>query len=228
MDSYTKIANLYPTLVALLIPAIITGIFCYYAIPDFLESFSGVWGYIKFFFPFLVVYAVTYWLMDLFRIVSKVMYQNPVFGQNELKMPTTRLLLPSANYFTEDTRNQIIEKIRQDFVINIPPYTAENDLEYRRKTVEAVRKIRNKVRGDVIVDESNRRYGFCRNLVGGLTIGILYSIILIACSRLMDFPTEKMFILTILELVLLAFSLLMAWYNAGEYARKMYDRYLLI
>jgi ABC-type multidrug transport system fused ATPase/permease subunit len=122
--------------------------------------------------------AIIYLLVQINRLISKEIFQN-LFFKDELKMPTTNYLLHSDNTLAKTIKNQLCEKIFNDFNIKLLDLNSENtDTNEARKTiVSSVAQIRNVTRENSLLLQHNIEYGFVRNLIGGCVLAIVISII---------------------------------------------------
>lgn len=98
--------------------------------------------------------------------------------QNELEMPTTNFMLYSNPEFSKDYKTRLRQQIKSDFQIILPDEQLENVdiLDSRKRIVEAIGLIRQKVKNGRLLLQHNIEYGFFRNLIGGAIIGLLMSI----------------------------------------------------
>lgn len=171
-DEYNRTARIYPSIITLL-PFLIFTIYCdidnLKQVIDNLISLRIV-GNITIFVVLL------YLLVQINRILGKFVFEKKLF-RNELKMPTTNFLLLSNNEFSKEYKSQIRAKIKRDFKIELPNDIEEtNDIENARKRiVESVGLIRQKVKNGRLLLQHNMEYGFFRNLIGGSIVGLLMS-----------------------------------------------------
>lgn len=124
--------------------------------------------------PFLSIFL----LAQFSRSVSKFVYEKRYF-RNQTKMPTTNLLLYSDKKYSDDYKNQIHQKIFNDFNIQLLSIDEEEkDKELAcKKIIEAVGLIRDKVKNGRLLLQHNIEYGFYRNLIGGSTIAFILSVL---------------------------------------------------
>ena len=118
-----------------------------------------------------------YFLTQINRFLGKFLFEKNMFN-NELEMPTTNFLLYSNTEFSYEYKKQMREQISKDFQIDLPDEQEEiSDLENARKRiVEAVGLIRQKVKNGRLLLQHNIEYGFARNLIGGAIIGLTMSL----------------------------------------------------
>jgi len=134
------------------------------------------------FIPMAILYtAIGFWARDLFRSTSKLLFQFRLFKEDETKMPTTEMLLYKNKLMAKDTIDRLHRKVKEDF--NLDMKSAEEELkderEARLSIVEAVGAMRNVTRGNEILEQANYRYGFSRNLLGGLVWALVILLILL-------------------------------------------------
>ena len=145
MDKYEKEARVYPAIVGMIIPAILTTLYISTFIPDAINIWESIIEKIEVFIPIALFYsALAYWIRQLFIDASKILFQFPIFKEDETEMPTTQLLLWSSNKRkSEDEIKQIASKIFTDFGIKL--LTKEEEIanlsEAKRTIVDAVGKI---------------------------------------------------------------------------------------
>jgi hypothetical protein len=114
--------------------------------------------------------------MQTNRFLGKFLFEKLIFN-DELNMPTTRFLLYSDNEFSEQYKEKIRQKINTNFKIILPSREDElSDINScRKRIVEAVGLIRNKVKNGNLLLQHNMEYGFARNLIGGSIIAVCIS-----------------------------------------------------
>lgn len=146
-------------------------------------------------------------------------------------MPTTDLLIYEKSIFSSQQIDNIRNKISLDFTINIPAKEQQvESLELRKTITDAVRQIREKTRSNSILLDYNIRYGFCRNFLGGLFLGILFTIVLIIAA-LFDYiyiPVKPITWALIFQIILFMGAMLQLKSVAREYARQLYNVYLTL
>lgn len=121
--------------------------------------------------------AVIFLCVQINRIVAKEIFQRFHFRE-ELFMPTTNHLLINNTYYPITVKEKIRSKIKKEFKIILADAQSEvQDENNARKIIAtAVSQIRNNLRGNNLLLQHNIEYGFCRNLIGGSLIALIFSI----------------------------------------------------
>ena len=149
---------------------------------------------------------------------------------NELEMPTTNFLLFSNPEFSKEYKIQIREKINSDFQLNMPSEQDElGNLENTKKRiVEAVGLIRQKVKNGRLLLQHNIEYGFARNLIGGSLIGILMSIFDIIYFFNVENKLLGWFsvVLAFFFFVLLLLHKSIISHLGNQYAKRLFQEYI--
>ena len=146
-------------------------------------------------------------------------------------MPTTDLLIYEKSNFSTQQIDNIRDKICSDFTILIPSKEQQiESLELRKIITDAVRQIREKTRSNAILLDYNIRYGFCRNFLGGLSLGILFTFALIIAILLNIVIVSIMPVIwaLIFQLILFTGAYFQLKGIAKEYARQLYNVYLTL
>ncbi len=104
-----------------------------------------------------------------------------------------------------------------------------NETEARRRIVEAIGYIRNKVKHGYLLLKHNIQYGFWRNLVGGSVIGLILSIINLFVFYNIE-PDSLPWILCLIMVIIYSLILLSSkWvinYLGKLYAYRLYEEYM--
>ena len=231
MDKYEKEARVYPAIVGMIIPAILTTLYISTFIPDAINIWESIIEKIEVFIPIALFYsALAYWIRQLFIDASKILFQFPIFKEDETEMPTTQLLLWSSNKRkSEDEIKQIASKIFTDFGIKL--LTKEEEIanlsEAKRTIVDAVGKIREVTRKNENLQQYNRKYGFCRNYLGACVYAIGVIIIALIVNFILDMTYTKILLISLIIQVLLGVIDYMSYKSKGyDYARAMYNAYM--
>lgn len=186
MNKYEKEARVYPAIVGMIIPIILTTLYVTSFIPDTLDVWKSIIAKIGLFIPVALIYgALAYWVRQLFIDASKQLFQFRLFKEDETEMPTTKLLLwSSAERKSEADIKQIAAKVEADFGIRLLSKDEEiaNPSEAKRAIVDAVGKIREVTRKNENLQQYNRKYGFCRNYLGACVYAI-GAIIFCSCCK---------------------------------------------
>jgi len=113
---------------------------------------------------------ITLTLIQLQCSVAKHWIEEGVFGKGGINFPTTSFLLFQDSFLSKRMKGTIREKIIKDFNFELMNEIQEQkDIdEARRLAREAVGFIRRLVCKGVMTHQYNIRYGFMRNLIGGV------------------------------------------------------------
>lgn len=159
MNKYEKEARVYPAIVGMIIPIILTTLYVTSFIPDTLDVWKSIIAKIGLFIPVALIYgALAYWVRQLFIDASKQLFQFRLFKEDETEMPTTKLLLwSSAERKSEADIKQIAAKVEADFGIRLLSKDEEiaNPSEAKRAIVDAVGKIREVTRKNENLQQYN-------------------------------------------------------------------------
>ncbi len=150
--------------------------------------------------------------------------------KDEQAMPTTNYLLFSNSQFTKEYKLRLHRHIQADFQIQLPneQEEAQNEEIARRRIVEAVGLVRQKVKNGRLLLQFNIEYGFARNLIGGSIIGLAVSIFDIVYF----FSTGNQLIGGISIFLAVVFSFLLAIHKitirhlGNQYAKRLFQEYL--
>ena len=233
MSKYERTARLYPAILSSIVPAVIVlAIIWELQIPT-VKQFLG-WSYRLVTLSIgtaLIASAIGFWGKELCRNTSKLLFQFPFFKEDETEMPTTKLLISEETSFGKYQLAKLFAKINNDFnddLIDLKrQYSPNNSYEYRKEVVAVVALIRQKTKGDPILLNYNIRYGFGRNLLGGMTIGIVFTIILLLGTNFMNMgvTVRQLLFALILQIALFLITLLFFKQTAREYARQLFYSY---
>ncbi|WP_028910697.1 hypothetical protein [Prevotella sp. AGR2160] len=230
MNKYERHAYLYSSWVALLVPLISV---VYYLSSYFYIDYKGPLAFIKVFFatafPTTIGFAaVGFFFRDIFRQTSKQLFQFKLFKEDETKMPTTEMLLYKNKMLSRQRIKQLSEKLKIEYNVSLPTEEEqENDEEEsRRRIVDAVGLMRAATRGDNILVQANYRYGFRRNMLGGLVWAMLVQIVLLLfiLYKSVNVSPCLVGILLTIGLFLIGWSSLKP--AARNYARTLFNSFL--
>lgn len=232
MTEYEKKARLYPALLSSTVPGTLL-LWCVWTIvPQYFTTIPFLYRLLSMVgCAGIFIAACSFLGREICRRMSKYIFQSWFFKEDETKMPTTDLLIYEKSIFSAQQIDNIRNKICSDFTITIPPKEQqEESLELRKTITDAVRQIKEKTRSNAILLDYNIRYGFCRNFIGGLSLGILFTLVLIIsimidCISLPIVPTTYALGLQLLLFIGALFQLKSV---AREYARQLYNVYLTI
>lgn len=169
MDKYIRVARVYPAVLGML-PTCILLAMC---VDDWFPQYQAIWGNVKWLSCLiggtaLVSMAIGYFVREVFKETSKVLFQYPLFKRDETEMPTTKMLLWQNECVSPAYHKEIAVKVKKTFGIKLPTREEEqaNPLMAKRTIADAVSQIRQHSRGDLILRQYNMEFGFCRNYLG--------------------------------------------------------------
>ena len=117
---------------------------------------------------FPVVFGIG--IVQLQTWFSKTFVEEAVFGKGGVNFPTTQILLYGEGLYSKVQKNNLRTLIQKKFNISLHPVEVEtnNTVEARLLAREAVSQVRRSVGNAGMVHGYNIRYGFLRNLIGGI------------------------------------------------------------
>lgn len=226
LDYYTVYSRICPAIITS-IPFILFNHF--YINPELSGFFHTVFEW-KWISNVSTTFVAVLLFSNINRTISKFVIEKRLY-KNELYMPTTNLLLHSDNTYSESYKKSIYEKIFNDFGIKLLSRKEQftNEQEARKKIVEAVNHIREKVKKGHLVAQFNREYGFIRNLIGGSIIGITATLFCIVFFKLF-YPSPLAYLLSIIGCIIYSsififHRVLLKWYG-NIYAQRLFTEYL--
>jgi hypothetical protein len=231
MDTYSRHAYLYSAWTAMLIPCILASAMIFYYEPT--SELQDFWKAATASIPVVVFLALGYFLRERVRATSKLLFQFPLFKEDESHMPTTDFLMWSSDY-SDEMKRAIRNKVKKDFNYTMPSKEDEQkDEKAARKNIAAiVGSMRNKAResGDAVYTQANYRYGYNRNLLGGLVWSFIITAVLMILNFLIKSICYKWFIGALALIVIwgLVEFFVFYKYSARNYARQLFDTYLAI
>lgn len=231
MDTYSRHAYLYSAWTAMLIPCILASAMIFYYEPT--SELQDFWKAATASIPVVVFLALGYFLRERVRATSKLLFQFLLFKEDETHMPTTDFLMWSSDY-SDEMKRAIRNKVKKDFNYTMPSKEDEQkDEKAARKNIAAiVGSMRNKAResGDAVYTQANYRYGYNRNLLGGLVWSFIITAVLMILNFLIKSICYKWFIGALALIVIwgLVEFFVFYKYSARNYARQLFDTYLAI
>lgn len=231
MDTYSRHAYLYSAWTAMLIPCLLASAMIYYYEPT--SELQDFWKAATASIPVVVFLALGYFLRERIRATSKLLFQFPLFKEDETHMPTTDFLMWSSNY-SDEMKRAIRNKVKKDFNYTLPSKEDERkDENAARKNIAAIiGSMRNKARDseDTVYIQANYRYGYNRNLLGGLVWSLIITAFLMILNFLIKSICYKWFIgaLALIVIWWLVEFFVFYKYSARNYARRLFDTYLAI
>lgn len=226
LDKYTLTARLYPALITT-IPILLFTLNC--KVEGIEELFNSVLK-AKILGNITISVVAIYLLMQSNRFFGKFLFEKVIF-KNESDMPTTRFLLYRDKEFSDEYKDRIRSKVLTDFNFILPNRVDEvNNIENSRKRiVEGVGLIRNKVKNGNLLLQFNIEYGFARNLIGGSIIALIVSI------------WDLIYFITIDESIIMYISIILAFFFSAclllskpiintlgtTYAKRLFQEYAI-
>lgn len=213
----------------MLIPCILASAMIYYCKPA--SEIKDLWKAITTCIPIVVFLALGFFLRERIRVISKLLFQFPLFKEDETKMPTTDFLMWSSDY-SEEMKKAIRKKVKQDFNYTMPTRNEEQkDEKAARMNIAAiVGSMRNMARdsGDVVYTQADYRYGYNRNLMGGLVLSFFITVLLMVMNFFSNSICFKWFIAAMVFIILwlLIEYFVFYKYSARNYARQLFETYL--
>lgn len=226
IGEYTKRARIYPSIFAMLMPALLTIFFLYKELSSLYPNWAVAIRLLTVIVPVTLVYSVIgFFMRETFRSTSKMLFQFPLFKEDETKMPTTRMLLLKDKILDPKSKKHLRELIKTKCGITLygEKYESENPDLAAKAIVNAVGVIRNLTREDKILLQYNYEFGFARNYLGAsiwafaIIIGIGFVV------WVTDSPhIEYIYIALAIQLLLAVFYFVSLKYRANAYARQLF------
>lgn len=178
-DHYELMARLVPAVFTMILPVLI---FNHFFVSDKLSDFLNDINGIKILSNITISGILLYFISQFGRIIGKAVFEKLLFF-DELRMPTTDMLMFSNETFSDSHKMKIRGKIFQDFSVELPTQAEENQNEMlsRTRIVEVIALVRKKLSDNKFLLQHNIEYGAMRNALGGSIIGLVLSIFNIVC-----------------------------------------------
>lgn len=228
MNEYERHAYLYSAWVAMIVPMLVCGLLAWNH--GIMENFNVFIRGISTFLPMAIVYAALgFAARETFRSTSKMLFQFPIFKEDETKMPTTEMLLYKSKLMSRNENDCIRRKVFADFGLKMmsPEEEFQDEYEARKNIVAAVGVIKNVTRGDKIVVQANYRYGFCRNLLGGLVWALIILVAIFVVCLFMSCSYWWIPLIGIGLVIVQGFLTYLSYKaRARNYARTLFHAYM--
>lgn len=232
MNIYEKKARLYPAIIAFILPCALLLWSIWTTFPSRFSSLPHIYRIMSTIgCAGVLMAAFSFFGREICRITSKRLFQFWIFKEDETYMPSTDLLIYEKSVFSVQQIDNLRKRICDDFTIHIPAKDQQIEgYELRRTITDAVRMIREKTRTNPILLDYNIRYGFCRNLLGGLTCGLMLTVFILLGTFLDIFTisAKPVVFILFLQLVMFIGAILQLKSIAREYARQLFNVYLTI
>jgi len=228
INNYYLKARLFPTVLTA-IPAII--LYNRFIAPIYYEKLENVYSGLPTITDTILSSAIVFLFVQINRFLSKEIFQK-IYFKDEKYMPTTNLLLKSNNELEVNIKQNIEDKIKSKFNINLLPENDEINNEQRARTLitTTVSQIRNILRDNPLLLQHNIEYGFFRNLIGGSFIAFVVSLAIIGLSfYVSDTDTKNLgIVLTIIYFLPILLSKIIIDRYGKYYAKILYEQFLTV
>lgn len=185
MNEYERHAYLYSAWTALFVPCLVTIWVTWGVLPSKLGTLHIILKALGVVASSAVVYAALgFYIRELFRCTSKLIFQFPMFREDETKMPTTEFLMWKNKKLSHTQIEQVHHIMQSQYNYMMLTAQQENDdeQEARRNIVGAVGIMKEATRGNKMLLQCNYRYGYQRNLLGGLVWSFMIVLLLLIAS----------------------------------------------
>ncbi|MGB0757353.1 MAG: hypothetical protein ACPGO5_02760 [Patescibacteria group bacterium] len=226
-NEYTLKARIVPACITLIPILVLYNFFLQLYINDFVNFVNNF---------FILASNVSLAIIMIFvfaqfgRSVGKFLFEKIHF-KDQLQFPTTDFLLYQNDKLSKEYKEKIRQQIENDFQIKLLDQKEENaDIDSaRKKIVEAVGLVRNKVKDGRLLLQHNIEYGFYRNVVGGSVIATAISILNMLLF-LIYLPNEIALTLSVILFVVylmpIIFSKKILNTHGHKYAELLFQEYL--
>lgn len=221
IDRYTTYARIIPAILA-------TGpilLLLNYHMPD-VSGLEGFWDALATPLKLSPGILFIYPIMRAAQFVGKTI-EEWLFG-DKLHFPTTDLLLHSSHKFSTTAKERISDILNTaGYMLATPIEEQTNELEARKRVVEAMAFIRLKVGNGTHTLEYNIGYGFWRNFVGASLIAFILSVaeLLYTLHDKQFLPLEQVAALAVIYGAILLFSKFLIRRSACRYATVLLDEF---
>lgn len=185
MNEYERHAYLYSAWTALFVPCLVTIWVTWSVLPSKLGTLHIILKVLGVVASSAVVYAALgFYIRELFRCTSKLIFQFPMFREDETKMPTTEFLMWKNKKLSHIQIEQVhhIMKAQYNYMMLTAQQENDDEQEARKNIVGAVGIMKEVMRGNKMLLQCNYRYGYQRNLLGGLVWSFMIVLLLLIAS----------------------------------------------
>ncbi|MCI7359509.1 MAG: hypothetical protein MSK40_17645 [Parabacteroides sp.] len=162
--------------------------------------------------------------------LSKYIVETLWFGKNRDKFPTTKYLLHGDSFGNEIVADKIRSLVKKQYDITLLSARQEkNDWSKAvRSIVSAIDIIKKEVQkaNDDMYNRKNRRYGQCRNMIGGMTITFSISILCFISTLHFNLDMICPLTATLISIGTLLYNAIMYKSIANEYANELFNTYI--
>lgn len=225
MNEYERHAYLYSAWTALLMPCMVTIWVTWSVLPSKLDILHIILKALGVVASSAVVYAALgFYVRELFRCTSKLIFQFPMFREDETKMPTTEYLMWKNKKLSHTQIEQVHHIMQSQYNYMMLTAQQENDdeQEARRNIVGAVGIMKEATRGNKMLLQCNYRYGYQRNLLGGLVWSFMIVLLLLIVGYVYNLKyMTGCWLALILVLIQGVVAFFFMKYAARNYARTL-------
>ncbi len=227
-NQYNLKARIYPAILCIIPFMILYHFFLNNILGDFLNFIVKI----KWIDDISISVIFIYLLAQIGRLIGKEVYEK-IYFKNELNMPTTSFLMCSNSEYTSDYKSKIYQKIKKDFNLQLSLKEEEknDEIKAKKKIVEAVGLIRGKVKNGRLLLQHTIEYGFWRNLIGGSTIALLFSLINIYFFKFITFNKIACIVSIVTSLIYLipvVLSKVIITRLGNLYAKRLIQEYMVM
>jgi hypothetical protein len=171
-----------------------------------------------------------YYFSEFGRFVGKHVFENRYYKE-ESYMPTTNFLLHSDLTFSAEYKERFCARVSNDFGFELPSAANQlsDEVAARRRIVEVMALIRQKLKGNRFLLQHNIEYGAMRNAIGGAAIGVVLCLLnigffyLVVPSKLAIYISA---VLLILYVLLLLLSKIIINFYGRNYAKVLFREFM--
>lgn len=225
MNEYERHAYLYSAWTALFVPCLVTIWVTWSVLPSKLDTLHIILKALGVVASSAVVYAALgFYIRELFRCTSKLIFQFPMFREDETKMPTTEFLMWKNKKLSHTQIEQVHHIMQSQYNYMMLTAQQENDdeQEARRNIVGVVGIMKEATRGNKMLLQCNYRYGYQRNLLGGLVWSFMIVLLLLIASYVYNLKyMAGCWLALILVLIQGVVAFIFMKYAARNYARTL-------
>lgn len=162
--------------------------------------------------------------------LSKYIVETLWFGKNRDKFPTTKYLLHGDSFGNEIVADKIRSLVKKQYDITLLSARQEKNDRFKavRSIASAVDIIKKEVQkaNDDMYNRKNRRYGQCRNMIGGMTITFSISILCFISTLHFNLDMICPLTATLISIGTLLYNAIMYKSIANEYANELFNTYI--
>lgn len=162
--------------------------------------------------------------------LSKYIVEALWFGKNRDKFPTTKYLLHGDSFGNEIVADKIRSLVKKQYDITLLSARQEKNDRSKavRSIVSAIEIIKKEVQkaNDDMYNRKNRRYGQCRNMIGGMTITFSISIFCFISTLHFNLDMTCPLTATLISIGALSYNAIMYKSIANEYANELFNTYI--